>query len=71
MNECYHSISIAAQVVGGNIVILECRERMFERVYDSKDFHKLYDALNQESLYTLHKKVDFTEYWNRYHEEDS
>lgn len=71
LNECYNSISIAAQVVGGNIVILECRERMFERVYENKGFHKLYDDLNQESLYTLYKKVDFTEYWNRYHEEDS
>ena len=30
LNECYHSISIAAQVVGGNLVILECREKMFE-----------------------------------------
>ena len=71
LNECYNSISIAAQVVGGNIVILECRERMIERVYENKGFHKLYDDLNQESLYTLYKKVDFTEYWNRYHEEDS
>lgn len=71
LNECYHSISIAAQVVGGNIVILECRERMFERVYENRGFHKLYEDLNQEGLYTLYKKVDFTEYWNRYHEEDS
>lgn len=41
--ECYNSISIAAQVVGGNLVILECREKMFEKVYESKGFKKLYD----------------------------
>lgn len=68
LNECYNSISIAAQVVGGNLIILECREQMFEHVYESKGFHKLYDELNQENLYTLYKKVDFTEYWNRYNE---
>ena len=64
--ECYNSISIAAQVVGGNLVILECREKMFEKVYESKGFKKLYDELNEENLYTLYKKVDFIEYWNRH-----
>ena len=68
LNECYHSISIAAQVVGGNLVMLECREKMFERVYKDKGFRKLYDELNEENLYTLYKKIDFTEYWNRYHD---
>lgn len=29
LNECYHSISIAAQIVGGNIIVLECRECMW------------------------------------------
>lgn len=64
--ECYNSISIAAQVVGGNLVILECRENMFEKVYEGKGFKKLYDELSEEKLYTLYKKVDFTEYWNRH-----
>ncbi len=67
LNECYHSISIAAQVVGGNLVILECREKMFECVYKDKGFRKLYDELNEEKLYTLYKKIDFTEYWSRYY----
>ena len=66
LNECYHSISIAAQVVGGNLVILECREKMFECVYKDNGFRKLYDELNEEKLYTLYKKIDFTEYWSRY-----
>lgn len=68
LNECYNSISIAAQVVGGSLVILECREKMFENVYKDKGFRKLYDELNDEKLYTLYKKIDFTEYWNRYHD---
>lgn len=66
LNECYHAISIAARVVGGNILVLECRECMFDRFYEKQGFHKLYDELNEEGLYTLYKKINFNEYWNRY-----
>lgn len=65
LNECYHSISIAAQIVGGNIIVLECRECMYAKFYEGQHFKKLYDDLNDENLYTLYKKVDFQEYWNR------
>ncbi len=40
---------------------------MFECVYKDKGFRKLYDELNEEKLYTLYKKIDFTEYWSRYY----
>lgn len=65
LNECYHAISIAASVVGGNLVVLECRESMFDKVYGGKGFKKLYNELNEEGLYTLYQKIDFSEYWNR------
>lgn len=65
LNECYHTISLAAQVVGGNLIVLECREKMFERFYQGQDYKKLYDELNDEGLYTLYKKIDFSEYWKR------
>mgnify|MGYP006968286324 FL=1 len=29
LNECYNAISMAARIVGGNLIILECRECMF------------------------------------------
>lgn len=66
LNECYHAISIAASVVGGNLVILECRESMFDKVYEGKGFKKLYDELNEECLYTLYQKIDFSEYLSRF-----
>lgn len=66
LNECYHAISVAAQVVGGNLLVLECREHMFSKFYENQGFKKLYDELNEESLYTLYKKIDFNEYWNRF-----
>ncbi len=64
LDECYHAISLAARIIGGNLLILECREHMFERFYEGQGFIKLYDELNEEGLYTLYKKINFSEYWN-------
>lgn len=64
--ECYHVISMAAMIIGGNIVVLECREHMFNKFYEGQGFKKLYDELNEEGLYTLYKRIDFSEYWNRF-----
>ncbi len=66
LDECYHAISVAARVVGGNLIVLECRECMFKNFYENQGFRKLYNDLNEERLYTLYKKIDFKEYWNRY-----
>ena len=65
LDECYHAISVAARVVGGNLIVLECRECMYKKFYESKGFKKLYDELNEEKLYTLYQKIDFKEYWNK------
>ena len=64
LNECYHAISLAAKVVGGNLIVLECRECMYKKFYEKQGFKKLYDELNNEGLYTLYKKIDFSAYWN-------
>lgn len=63
LNECYKQISIASRVVGGNIIILECKQEMYEKVYKKKEFNLLEDKLNERGYYTLFKKVDFSEYW--------
>ena len=63
LKECYHAISMAAKIVGGKLLILECREHMFSKFYEKQGFKKLYEKLNDENLYTLYKKVDFKEYW--------
>lgn len=51
-------------IVGGNLIVLECRDGMFSKVYERLGFKKLYDSLNDEKLDTLYKKVDFEDYWN-------
>ena len=40
----------------GNLIVLECREHMYDKFYEGQGFKKLYDELNDESLYTLYKK---------------
>lgn len=65
LDECYNAISIAARIVGGNLIVLECRENMFSNFYESQGFVKLYDTLSEEGLFTLYKKVDFKDYWNK------
>ena len=63
LNECYHAISKAARIVGGKIIILECREKMYDKFYKNQGFNDLYGELSEEGLYTLYKKIDFSEYW--------
>lgn len=65
LNECYNAISLAALVIGGRLLVLECRECMFEKFYEKHGFKKLYDELSSENLYTLFQKMDFSEYWKR------
>lgn len=65
LNECYHAISVAARVIGGNLIVLECREGMFEKFYESQGFKKLYNEATEEGLSTLYKKINFEEYWRR------
>lgn len=66
LDECYSTISAAAQIVGGNFIMLECREQMFSKFYEKKEFKKLYKDLDENGLYTLFKKVNFKDYRNRF-----
>ena len=51
LNECYHAISLATMIVGGNLLVLECREHMYDKFYCNQGYKKLYDELNEEGLY--------------------
>ena len=64
LGECYHAISQAAKIVGGRLVVLECREHMYEKFYEKQGYKKLYTELSNEELYTLYKRIDFKEYWS-------
>ena len=66
LDECYSTISVAAQIVGGNFIMLECREQMFSKFYEKRNFKKLYKDLDDNGLYTLFKKINFKEYRNRF-----
>ncbi len=57
LSECYNIISKAVNVIGGNLVMLECRGHMFANFYEKQGFKKLYEELSEEGLYTLYKKI--------------
>jgi len=61
LNECFHTLKEAAKIVGGKLVVLECREHMFDKVYKHLEFKKLADELTSDNLYMLYKRVDFYE----------
>lgn len=65
LSECYNSLSIAAKIIGGNIVSLECREHMYSKFYEKQGYRKLTDKLSEKKLYSLYRKVDFEEYWGK------
>ena len=63
LHECYCSISIAARVVGGEVIVLECREQMYSKFYEKQGYKMFYPELSDEGLYTVFKKISFDEYW--------
>ena len=56
LKEAYAAINRAIEIIGGNLLILECREHMFLKFYEKYNFKKLYDEL-ENGLYTLYKKI--------------
>ena len=62
LNECYSTIKSANQIAGGRMIILECREKMFDKFYGNRGFHKMNKSLNERNLFTLYKKIEFNKY---------
>lgn len=59
LQEAYQSLKRAADILGGKLVVLECREHMFDKVYEKLGFKKLVNELNEDNLYTLYKRIEF------------
>lgn len=59
LNECYSVLQSAQKIIGGKLVILECREVMFGKFYEKKGFKKFDDNVSSEGLLTLYRKLEF------------
>jgi len=59
LNECYEVIRKAHLILGGRLITLECREKMFDSFYAGNGFLKIDDKTNSENLLTLYKKANF------------
>lgn len=62
LSEAYHTLKGAATVIGGKLVVLECREHMYKKVYEGLDYKKMQDKLTDNGLYMLYRRVDFSMY---------
>lgn len=58
LRECYHEIYKAQRVIGGRLLLLECREHMYDLFYKKQGFEKLSDELDN-GLYTLYTRLNF------------
>lgn len=57
LREVYTTINKVVDLIGGNLIILECREHMFSKFYEKQGFKKLSNDLDENKLYTLYKKL--------------
>lgn len=56
LKECYKKIEEARTIIGGNIIILECRKKMFELFYEKQGFKQL-PAAKGDELMKLYKRI--------------
>ena len=59
LNECYSEIRKVQRIIGGRLLLLECREHIFEKFYAKKGYAKLSDELDEHGLYTLYKQIRY------------
>lgn len=59
LNECYAEIQRVQRLIGGRLLLLECREHMFDLFYKKRGFEKLVDDVDEHGLFTLYKRLRF------------
>ena len=60
LNCCVSQLKTAACIIGGKLIVLECRQHMFDRVYANLGFNKMTESPSEDGLYMLYKRVDFS-----------
>jgi hypothetical protein len=60
LQECYKRIEDARKIVGGNLIVLECRRKMFSLFYEKEGFKKVSNEPSDKSkdLIMLYRKID-------------
>ena len=57
LNECYSEIKKSIRVVGGKLIILECRPHMYEKFYQKVGFKPFLGIDTKENLKTLYTTI--------------
>lgn len=61
LHECYLQLKEVSKIVGGEHVILECRECMFGKFYNNQGFKKISKEPDKNGLLTLYNRIKFKE----------
>ncbi|MBC1776931.1 hypothetical protein [Listeria seeligeri] len=61
LNECFLQLKQVSKIIGGEHVILECREYMFKNFYEAQGFQKFVEEPTPEGLLTLYNRIKFNE----------
>ena len=61
LEECYLCLKQANRYLGGEHVLLECRQNMFEKFYREQGFKKIVDEADHTKLVTLYNRLKFSE----------
>jgi len=59
LHECYMQLKKVSEIIGGEHVILECREMMFENFYRNQGFKKIVSEPDDKGLITLYNRIKF------------
>ncbi|GBG95179.1 hypothetical protein LFYK43_16380 [Ligilactobacillus salitolerans] len=57
LQECYKQIEKARMIIGGNLIVLECRRKMFKKFYEEQSFHRISEDASDDGLIMLYRKV--------------
>ncbi|ECC1497432.1 hypothetical protein FNT44_02145 [Listeria monocytogenes] len=60
LNECFLQLEQVSKIIGGEHVILECRDYMFEKFYKAQGFQKFVEEPT-DGLLTLYNRIKFNE----------
>ncbi|MFT8826021.1 MULTISPECIES: hypothetical protein [Liquorilactobacillus] len=60
LKECYKRIEDARKIVGGNLIVLECRRKMFSLFYEKQGFKKISEEASDKGrdLIMLYRKIN-------------
>ena len=59
LKECFSTIETARKIIGGNLIFLECRPKMYGLFYEKHGFKKFLEEPSEDGLFQLYRKISW------------